>query len=148
MHIELINTVDNIEQAWPLLELHREELATYKHLMILKPDIERYRALESSGNLVGLGLFDGEKIVGYSVFIITTALHYSDLTIAQNDILYVHPDYRRGKWGVKLIRSSEDVIKKRGIKIIMWHGKENTDFSDIMPKMGYIVQDIIFSKEL
>jgi GNAT superfamily N-acetyltransferase len=148
MHIGFIKTVERIVEAWPLLEAHREELVTYKHLMVLKPDLDRYRALEAAGNLIGMGLFDEDKIVGYSIFIITTALHYADLKIAQNDILYVHPDYRKTKWGLRLIKASELAMKERGIKMIMWHGKENTNFAALMPKLGYIVQDIIFSKEL
>lgn len=148
MHIERIKTIECIADAWPLLELHREELATYKHLMVLKPDLEKYRAVDKAGNLIGLGLFDDDKIVGYSIFIITNALHYADLKMAQNDILYVHPDYRKTKWGLKLINESERVIKDLGIKMIMWHGKRDTNFSELMPKLGYIVQDIMFSKEL
>lgn len=148
MKIQYIKVTDKIQEAWGLLELHREELATYKHLMTLKPDIEKYKALENAGNLIGLALYDDDKIVGYSIFIITSALHYSDLIMAQNDILYVHPDYRKTKWGLALIRASEKAIRERGIRMIMWHGKENTSFSELMPKLGYIVQDILFSKEL
>jgi GNAT superfamily N-acetyltransferase len=148
MHIKFIKTTEHIEQAWELLEMHREELATYKHLMVLKPDVTAYKRLEDAGKLLGIGLFDGDKIVGYSIFILTHALHYADLTMAQNDILYVHPDYRKTKWGMRLIKSSEEAIKERGIKMITWHGKEKTNFSELMPKLGYIVQDILFSKEL
>ena len=148
MHIEPINTVEKIAESWPLLELHREELATYKHLMILKPDMEKYQTLQKAGNLIGLGLFDGEKIVGYSIFILTNALHYCDLKIGQNDIIYIHPDYRNTKWGIKLIHESEKAMREHDRKMIMWHGKENTNFAALMPKMGYIVQDIMFSKEL
>jgi GNAT superfamily N-acetyltransferase len=148
MHIQSISPIDRIPEAWPLLELHREELATYKHLMILKPDMDKYRAIDAAGNLLGLGLFNEDKIVGYSIFIITNALHYADLKIAQNDILYIHPDYRGTQWGIRLIKASEDAIKERGIKMIMWHGKENTSFSSLMPRLGYLVQDIMFSKEL
>lgn len=148
MYIEFIKTTEWIDKAWPLLEQHREELATYKHMMVLKPDMEKYRAIESAGNLIGMGLFDDEKLVGYSIFIITSALHYADLKIAQNDLIYIDPEYRKTKWGLRLIKASEEAMRERGIKMIMWHGKENTNFAALMPKLGYIVQDIMFSKEL
>jgi GNAT superfamily N-acetyltransferase len=148
MHIEPIKTTEKIQEAWNLLEMHREELATYKHLMVLKPNLESYQKLEDAGKLIGLGLYDEDKIVGYSVLILTTALHYSDLIIAQNDLIYIHPDYRKGKWGLKLIYATEEAAREKGIKMILWHGKEKTIFSELMPKLGYIVQDIMFSKEL
>ncbi|MDE2233609.1 MAG: GNAT family N-acetyltransferase [Patescibacteria group bacterium] len=148
MHIKLVKTLDTIKDAWGLLELHRNELATYKDLMILNPDIEKYKALEDAGKLFTLALYDEERIVGYSVFILTTALHYSDLNIASNDILYVHPDYRKSKWGLELINMSERFAKDKGMKMITWHGKENTIFTALMPKLGYKIQDITFSKVL
>ena len=148
MEIRQIKTTEHIDEAWELLEMHREELATYKHLMALKPDMPRYKILEDAGKLIGLGLFDGDKIVGYSILILTHTMHYADLFIAQNDLIYIHPDYRKGKWGLKLIKATEDAARERGIKMILWHGKEKTSFSELMPKLGYIVQDIMFSKEL
>lgn len=148
MHIEPIKAIDRISEAWPLLEAHRNELATYKHLMILNPDIDKYKKLDEAKCLIGLGLFDGDKIVGYSIFFLTNALHYADLTMGQNDIIYVHPDYRHTRWGIKLIQASEEAMRLHDRKMITWHGKEDTAFSSLMPKLGYIVQDIVFSKEL
>lgn len=148
MHIKPIKVTEHIEEAWALLEKHREELATYKHIMVLKPDLDKYRILEDNGKLLGLALYDDKKIVGYSVIIITTALHYSDVVIAQNDVLYVRADYRGTKWGIALIKESEKLAKESGAHMITWHGKENTAFTSVMPKMGYIIQDIVYSKEL
>ena len=148
MQIKQIKATDYIEKAWDLLEEHRQELATYKHLMILKPDVDKYKILESQNKLISLAMFDDKEIVGYSVLILTNALHYSDLTIAQNDVLYLRKDLRKSKWGLALIRATENAAKDAGVKMIMWHGKENTPFSQLMPKLGYIVQDIMFSKEL
>jgi GNAT superfamily N-acetyltransferase len=148
MKIEQILATDKIEECWGLLSLHREELATYKNIMILKPDIAKYKSLENSDKLLTLALYDDDRIVGYSVLIFSDNLHYLDLHYAHNDILYVHPDYRNSKWGLKLIAESEHIAKSRGAKMILWHGKEKTQFAELMPKLGYKVQDIVFSKEL
>jgi hypothetical protein len=145
---EVFKGTEKIEEVWELLCLHREELATHKHLMVLKPDIKKYRLLEITGKLLSLALYDEEKIVGYSVTIIDRALHYADLVYAQNDILYLHPQCRGGIWGMRLIKKTEQAAKKRGAKMIFFHGKENTAFSALMPRIGYGVQDITFSKEL
>lgn len=148
MKIVEIKATEKIDEAWGLLELHREELTTHKHIMELKPDIAKYKAFEDAGNLFTLGLYDEEKIVGYSVNIITHNIHYSDLRCVHNDILFVHPDYRRGSWGLKLIKATENMAKEKGAKLILFHGKEKTPFAALMPKLDYGVQDIMFSKEL
>jgi GNAT superfamily N-acetyltransferase len=148
MEIREIKATEHIEEAWSLLSDHRDELATHRNLMVLKPDVEKYRALEDQGKLITIALYDGETIVGYSVTMLTGHLHYSDLSLAYNDVLYVHPQYRKGSWGVKLIKMTEQVAKERGMQLILFHGKEHTLFSNLMPRLGYQVQDIVFSKEL
>ncbi len=145
---EVAKGTERIKEVWELLSKHRDELATHKELMVLKPDIERYREFEEKGSLVSLALYDGLSIVGYSVTIINKALHYSDLVCAQNDVLYLDPKYRHGMWGVRLIKRTEQAARKRGAGMIFFHGKENTAFSALMPRLGYGVQDIIFSREL
>jgi GNAT superfamily N-acetyltransferase len=148
MDIREIKATDKIEECWALLNLHRDELTTHKHIMLLKPDVARYKALEDAGNLFTLALYDGETIVGYSVNIVSRNLHYSDLLYVHNDILFVHPDYRKGLHGVKLIARTEAYARALGAQLILFHGKQNTAFTEIMPRLGYGVQDIIFSKEL
>lgn len=149
MRIVAINTItDKIDQVWDLLSEHREELTTHKHIMELKPDLERYAALEQAGNLVSLALYDKDRIVGYSVSVVVKNIHYADLVYALNDVLFVGALYRGSSWGVKLIHETEKLCKLHGAKLMMWHGKPATAFSDMMPRLGYRVQDIMFSKEL
>ena len=148
MRIEEIRGTDKIEEFLPLLAQHRDELATHKHLMVVKPDMEKYRAMEDNGLMTTLALYDGDRIVGYSVIFFFNNLHYADLIYAQNDVLFVHPRYRNGLWGVRLIKRTERIAKQRGAQMILFHGKPNTVFSSLMPRLGYGVQDIMFSKEL
>lgn len=148
MHIAEIKATDKIEECWDLLQQHREELTTNKDLMVLKPDLNTYKVLEDKNMLFTLALYDEDKIVGYSVNILNTNLHYSDLLIAQNDVLFIHKEYRNTKWGVKLIAETESMALGKQAKLMLWHGKPNTSFSELMPKLGYGVQDIMFSKVL
>jgi GNAT superfamily N-acetyltransferase len=146
--IKEIKITNHIEEVWPLFEEHRKELATHKHIMILKPDWDRYRSLEEINSLVTLALYDGDKIVGYSAILIYKNLHYSDLIDAFNDVLYVLPEYRKGRAGLKLIKMTEEVARQRGAHRILFHGKPDTVFSSLMPRMGYEIHDIVFGKEL
>lgn len=146
--IREIRATEWIEQAWRLLEAHREELTTNKGLMILKPDISTYEMLESKNALLSLGAFDGEEIVGYSVNIMAHNLHYSDLMMCQNDVLFVREDKRQGPTGLKLIYETERLAKDRGADLMLWHAKPDTNLNDILPRLAYRVQDVVYTRVL
>lgn len=139
---------DKIDEANALLVAHWQELAKNKDVMVLKPDVERYALLEAAGSLVSLVAYDGDRIVGYSVNFLTTNLHYSDLTYVHNDVLFVMPEHRKSSLGMRLIRATEDVARQRGARMVIWHAKEQTALAEILPRLGYGVQDILFSKVL
>lgn len=136
-------------QANVLFSEHWDELALNKHIMVLKPNEPAYRALERDGRLLLLGAFRGGEIVGYSWNILHNNLHYADLRMCQNDLIFVSKDRRHGgRLGLKLIKETERFAKERGAQLMLWHAKQGTTLESVMPKLGCKVQDIIFSKEL
>lgn len=134
--------------AMPLLAEHRDELATDKGLMVLNPDVETYLALESTGALMVIGVFSGSELIGYSASVVTRNLHYSDLVIGQNDVIWIKPDYRKGPLGLKLIRETERQAKEAGAQLMLWHTKPGTSLDKIMPRLGATVQDTIWKVNL
>lgn len=143
------SSVDEFAQyAGTLFEEHWEEVALNKHVMVLKPDWERYRAMEQQGAILALAAFEANEMVGYSVNFLMRHLHYADLCICSNDILFVTGPRRAGRLGLHLIRETEKAAKAKGTRLMLWHAKQNTALATIMPKLGYGVQDIIFSKEI
>lgn len=143
------STVDEFAQyAATLFDEHWQEVALNKQVMVLKPDWQRYYAMEQQGALLALGAFDGDEMIGYSVSFVLRHLHYADLCICSNDILFVTEARRAGRLGLQLIRETEKAAKARGTRLMLWHAKQNTALATIMPKLGYGVQDIIFSKEI
>jgi hypothetical protein len=129
---------------------HYEELTLDKHAVKLNPIWDEYAALESIGKLLIFTARDGEKLVGYSVFFVRRHMHYADLTVAQNDILFLDKEYRFGRTGIRLIQHSEQQIKERlsGQLKIVWHIKEANDWSAIILRQGYQLEDSIYGKLL
>lgn len=149
MKIIEIKASERAPEMLHLFEEHADELATQRDIMIVKPDVARYMALEKAGALPSLALIDDcGNIVGYSLNILAKNMHYSDLDMAKNDILFIRKDLRRGSWGVRLIAETERLCKARLDKtfVMLFHGKPDTAFSALMPKLEYGVQDIMFSK--
>lgn len=148
MNIRESNVTEMLALAPLLFQEHWEEIARNKQLMVLDPHEPSYRAIEDAGQLMILAAFIGEQMVGYSVNFLLIHPHYAGLTVCQNDIVYVHPDHRNGGVGIRLMKHTEREGKARGAQMMLWHAKENTPLADILPRMGYGVQDIIYSKEI
>lgn len=137
-----------IDEMMVLLVDHREEVTTHKHLMKLKPDQEKYRQLEEKNMLLCLGAYFNGKLVGYSITFIMPHLHYMDLMISSNDVIYVNKEHRNTRLGLCLIQETEFLSKKRGSQFMLWHAKPGTALAALLPKMGCGLQDLLFSKEL
>ena len=90
----------------------------------------------------------GDVCIGYSMNIMIHHLHYADLRIAQNDILFVKKELRGVRLGLRLIKVTEDHAKSEGCKLMLWHAKENTALDKLLPKLKYGVQEIMYSKEI
>jgi predicted acetyltransferase len=127
-------------------EIHYDELALHKEHIPLDPDYDRYLSLESKENLKTYLLKDGNKLVGYAVFLISPMLHYKSTICAANDILYISKEHRKGMTGVKFIKYCEQKLKEEGVNKITWHIKLSLDFSKLLARMGYIQEDIIVGK--
>lgn len=141
----------NLFQAQPyLFHEHRDELATNKELMVLNPDLQTYQDLYEADCLLSIGIFEEntDRLIGYSINFLTNNLHYSHLAVCQNDILYLDPEFRKGVMGIKLIRETERRAKAIGADLMLWHAKAETPLNDILPRMDYGVQDIVYSKAL
>lgn len=137
-----------LDQAHDLLVLHREELTTDKDLMVLNPHREGYLALEQAGALIVLGAYAGDELIGYSANIIGPNLHYGNLLMCQNDVLFIHPEHRGTSIGIRLIRETEERARLVGCNLMLWHAKPHTALDAILPRLGCKVQDVIWSKVL
>lgn len=135
-----------LANAGKLFAAHWDEVALNKSVMTLKPDEFKYRQIEANGGLLMLAAFDDGKLIGYSVNFITNHLHYADLRVCSNDLLFLVSEHRAGRAGLSLIRRTEELAAERGAQMMLWHAKPNTALNAIMPKLGYEVQDIIYSK--
>jgi GNAT superfamily N-acetyltransferase len=139
---------DVIAEVEPLLRLHYDELTLNKDRVKLDPDWERYANLEHAGGFHVLTARDGDRLVGYSAFFLNTHIHYRDLRVANNDVLYLHPECRKGMTGIRLIKFSEGWMKALGADKITWHAKYSNDLKQILVRLGYADEEAIMGKML
>lgn len=156
------------QQGGELFKAHYDEIARNKRVMQLRPDWQRYLALEEAGTLLCLGAFIGVGtheptcdpdedcscgaapgvLVGYSVTFIAKHLHYSGLTYAQNDVLFVSQEHRKSRVGLELIYATEQAASAAGARLITWHAKQNTALERVLQHLHYGVHEVVFAKEL
>ena len=151
MSIEFsLGSVDEMERVGALLlEQHYDELTLHKEHVKLNVDWERYRALEKAGKLLAIFAKVGGELVGYSVFILGTNMHYRDLKTANNDVLFLAKPYRNGTTlGLRLIRESEKRLLELGVNKVIWHIKKSRDFGPVLARMGYIEEEVLMGKIL
>lgn len=129
---------DIFHEVDELLKLHYEEVALHRDQIKLDPMWEEYAALERIGRLVTYTARDDERLVGYSCFFINRHMHYRDTTVAINDVIFLHPDFRKSTTGYRLIKFSHDQLKARGgIQKVAFHVKFSKDWSAVLHKLGY-----------
>ena len=137
--------VDDIQE---LIRLHWEEIATSKDKIKLNPDYDAYERLEQANILKIFTARDDGKLVGYFVVIVGVNLHYKDHLFAENDIIYLHKDYRKGFTGIKLIKFVEKYLKQDGVSVLKLNTKVHQPFDQLMSYLKFDLVERVYTKYL
>lgn len=132
-----------------LLRAHYDEIALHKDVIKLAVDWGRYEYLEQENALRVYTARDDGRLIGYSAFFLVWHPHYKNNLFAQNDVLYLSPEYRNGTTaGIRLIKYSEEQLLADRVDKIMWHVKTANDWSAILERLGYQFEERIMGKVL
>lgn len=147
-----IFAVEKFSDAYPeakeLLELHWDEVAPYKELLTVNPDLQMYETLERAGKLCVITARHMGKLIGYVVMMLHAHHHYSHVLVAVEDIHFLHADYRKGSAGLRLLAAAEIEMVRRGAQVMMLRTKVSHDHGLLFTRLGYVAQDIIYTKKI
>lgn len=132
------------EAIEPLLQMHYAEIGQRELDML--PDWDGYLKAEQEGKLFILTARVNGALVGYNVMLLVHHPHYKDARVAQNDVIYVKPDYRRGRVGLGLVKYFEAAMRECGFDKIYYHAKPANDFGKLLERMGYLPVETIHAK--
>ena len=142
-----IEQISNIqEELQPLLDLHWQQIALNKDKIKLNPDWQKYIALNDNGLLYFYSAREDKKLVGYFVVTASTSMHYADHLFGICDIIFIHPDYRRGSAGMRLIKFAEAHLKSIGVSCIYINTKTHAPFDALLDKLQYTCIERVYSK--
>ena len=129
-----------------LLELHWELIALNKESIKLNPNWAEYVRLDEAGILKLYTARQDGKLVGYFAVTVNTSLHYQEHKFATNDVIFIHPDYRNGSAGYKLIKYAEDQLIQMGVSLMIMNTKIHQPFDKLLERMGFKQIERIYSK--
>jgi len=141
----LATAYDDIQE---LLQLHWQEIALNKDVIKLNPDWEQYEAAEKAGALRGFTARENGKLVGYFVVLVSRSMHYKDHLFATNDVIFLHPDHRKGFAGVRLIKFAADCLRSDGVSMLFINTKVHRPFGTVLKRLGFNHVESVFSKRL
>lgn len=136
-----------IEEFLPLLREHFKEIAHFKDI-VLDPDFAKYEAMDLTGRLLILTARVEGELVGYAIYFVMPALHYRRSLQAFQDVLYVAPEYRGGLLGMRLLKRSDQELKRMGVEVVRQHMKAAHSFGPLLARLGYELEDLIYVKRL
>lgn len=131
-----------------LIEQHYQELTLDPDVMKLAPSWNIYRRRIADGSMVATGISHEGQLIGYCVWFLSSHLHYENNLVANNDVLFITAEHRKGMLGIKFIKYQEQVLQELGVSKVLWHVKLAKDFRKILHRMGYHDEDIIVGRAL
>lgn len=135
-------------EAKELLALHWDEIAPYKELLTINPDLSMYETLERADKLCVITARQMSKLVGYIVMMLHAHHHYSHVITATEDIHFLHPDYRKGSVGLRLIAAAEAEMVRRGARLMALRTKVSHDHGLLFQRLGFVAQDVVYTKQI
>ena len=136
------------EESIPLLVEHWKEIGTLdKNTIKLKPNWAWYKTLSDGGFLHVTTVRKDAELIGYCVCVIVPHIHYMDIMVAENDILFLKKEYRKGFIGYKLLRYTISKLKKK-VQLIIIGTKVKYNFGSILTKLGFELTEYKFTMEI
>lgn len=122
--VQLENLASCLPELECLFPAHHAELGLFKDKMPLKPQYAVYFEREAKGEFILPTAREDGALVGYWPTFVARGLHYGDTLTATMDILWVHPEHRKGGVGKMLLDFLKVELKRRGVKL-WWVGSKN-----------------------
>jgi len=88
-------------------------------------------------------------LIGYAVFFVHRNPHYRSSLQAVEDVIYLDPEYRRGRTASRLVRFAERRLTEDGVQVIYHHAKvAHPALGKILERMGYEHIENIYGKRV
>jgi len=141
--------MDCLQEVKRLHLLQWEELKMSARGLEFNPDYDKFLESNLEGKYVVFTARQNGMLVGNSAFWLFPSTYTQKVT-AQEDNIYLLPEFRKGLVGIKFFKYCEEVLKSIGVSEINFSFSENSDqrMKKIWERMGYTMKYIQMSKVL
>lgn len=136
-----------IDEMMPLWQMHAEETKD-ENPMTLDPNFVLYKLMEEAGSMRVYTMREAGKLVGYQVLFIANHPHSKRVLTAQMDILFLHPDHRKGYAAMNFLTWCDGELQAEGVNIVVKTIKRRLDFGVLLERLGYKAEDVTYSRQL
>lgn len=134
MAVESITTC--WEEALPMLHRHWREMP-HEGDLPFDPDQAIYAMGEQMGVFRLFTVRADGRLVGYCCVSVHKSLWHKGTIEAGQHSLYVEPEYRKGRLGIRFIRFIEAALKAEGVRTLRQHSHLGRPESRLFRKLGY-----------
>jgi hypothetical protein len=136
------------DEATSLLVAHWNEIAKNKHLMRLNPDEDVYGELADQNKLLLITARDGEKngkLAGYFLWFLVAHTHYKHVLVAEEDLHFLLPEYRRGLAGYQFLKAACAAALECGAELLVMREKIGHEHPAILQRLKFVATDIVYT---
>lgn len=134
-------------EALPIFEQHALE-QQHDQDIPLDLNIPIYCKLEDADVLRCYTVRDDRALIGYAVFSCLPSIRHKTSLQANLDSLYIVPEQRKGRTGLKLLSYVERELKKEGVQVLHMHAHPSTPFAALLSHRGYDLVHYEYEKRL
>jgi hypothetical protein len=129
-----------------LMHAHWRECSIDQEEVPFDPDWLMGYTMERCGLLHAFGLYSDAELIGYSVFEVSTHLHFKQTKFAFNSGLFIAPEHRRGNAAVKLIVESDRLLKEMGVRKIVYIAPHASPLNKLLVGANYTPTETYYTK--
>jgi GNAT superfamily N-acetyltransferase len=142
----------SLKELWtspnfPELIVQYEAESSSKHMPLVDPQYKAYAEYEEDNNIIFIGAFKKDKLVGFTVTTISYYLHYNGM-VADTESLFVLKEYRKGRTGKNLIQEAEYYAKQLGAEFFFITAPSGGALEKAIRLFGYEKANTSFIKIL
>lgn len=134
LHVERLSDV--LDEIKPVHQAHWQETEKYRHGIELNPNYEYMCNAEANGRFMLFTVRHEGKLVGNCMMYLSKSTH-TQRWVAEEDTIFILPEYRKGRLGVRLIHYVEQVLRGMGVTEIRVTVKTVNKVGTLLTHLGY-----------
>ncbi len=146
--------IEPLSGCWPEIEAigrahWQETMEYYRGKQPYAPSYDRYNSYDKAGWLITFTARNTEtwQMVGYSLMYLVPSMHTQTM-IATEDTIFLLPEYRRGRNGLRFHQFIESELRERGAREIVVTAKPGSAACRLLEHIGFSVINHQYSKHL